>query len=121
MTYIKINETYYPAVVYGAITDNSWDNRASKTIKLKMNYDTAINLFNDGISWSIAEDRTRTYSTVNENNEIETKTEEYKEEYDNSAYNIAGPITDHRDGYLSIKMGKPTELEEAYELLYGEV
>ena len=42
-----------------------------------------------------------------------------RDEYDNSDFNIAGDVTDHRDGTMSIKMGKATDLEDAYELLYG--
>lgn len=30
-----------------------------------------------------------------------------------STYSLAGDITDHRDGTVSIKMGKPTETENA--------
>ena len=32
---------------------------------------------------------------------------------------MSGPITDNRDGTVSIKMGKPTDLEDAMELLLG--
>ena len=35
------------------------------------------------------------------------------QEWDNSDYCVAGPITDHRDGTLTVKMGKYTQLEEA--------
>lgn len=38
-------------------------------------------------------------------------TTEVVNEYDNSEYSLAGDITDHRDGTVSIKMGKPTEAE----------
>ena len=34
-----------------------------------------------------------------------------QEVYDNSDYSIAGPIIDHRDGHVTIKMGKPTAAE----------
>lgn len=32
-------------------------------------------------------------------------------ERDMSEYSLSGDITDHRDGTVSIKMGKPTEVE----------
>lgn len=35
------------------------------------------------------------------------------QEWDNADYCVAGPITDHRDGTLTVKMGKYTQLEEA--------
>ena len=37
------------------------------------------------------------------------------EDYDQSEYCLAGPITDHRDGTFSVVMGKKTELEELRE------
>ena len=37
------------------------------------------------------------------------------EDYDQSEYCFAGPITDHRDGTFSVVMGKKTELEELRE------
>ena len=37
------------------------------------------------------------------------------EDYDQSEYCLAGPITDHRDGTFSVIMGKKTELEELRE------
>ena len=41
------------------------------------------------------------------------QTEEVVTEEDMSAYSLAGEIVDHRDGTVSIKMGKPTETENA--------
>ena len=38
---------------------------------------------------------------------------EPEQEWDNADYCVAGPITDHRDGTLTVKMGKYTQLEEA--------
>jgi hypothetical protein len=42
-------------------------------------------------------------------------------EFDNSEYNIAGDLTDHRDGTITAKMGKLTDLEEAYEIMLGGI
>ena len=95
---VKINGNTYPAIVLGKMSDADWDGRHSKTIRLKMNYATANALFVDGASWSIVDGA---------------------DEFDNSDFNIAGDITDHRDGMLSVKMGKPTDLEGILELLYG--
>lgn len=108
MTYIKIDENIYPATIDGIINDKSWDGRESKTITLSMTYAQASAIFVDGLEWSIVcEDRDENDDIIN------------VDEFDNSNFNIAGDIVDHRDGTLSIKMGKPTDLEEAYELLYG--
>lgn len=37
------------------------------------------------------------------------------EDYDQSDYCLAGPITDNRDGTVTVVMGKKTELEELRE------
>ena len=95
---VKINETEYPATISGKIVDAEWDGRQSKTIYLEMTHEEAVSLFIDGAQWFIMDE---------------------ENEYDNSEYNVAGDITDHRDGYLSVKMGKSTDLEEILELLYG--
>ena len=99
MAEVKINDTLYPAVIAGKMQDASWDNRSTKTITLEMDYATAVELFVDGVEWSIVDDENT--------------------EYDNSEYSLAGDITDHRDGTLSVKMGKMTDLEEVLEAMYG--
>ena len=38
-------------------------------------------------------------------------TEEVTSEFDNSEYSMSGVIRDNRDGTVTIKMGKPTEIE----------
>lgn len=98
MTQVKINDTTYPAVIDGQTVDFAWDGRESKSITLEMTHADADELFLDDAAWSIVHDGT---------------------EYDNSDYSVAGDITDHRDGTLTVKMGKPTDLELAYEELYG--
>ena len=55
MTYVKINDTLYPATINGNMNDSNWDGRASKSITLKMDYVTASNLFVDGLEWSIVQ------------------------------------------------------------------
>jgi outer membrane protease len=102
MIYIKINETLYPAIIYGKLSDVDWDGRETKSITLTMDYASASQLFVNGLNWSIVEESS--------NN---TK------EYDNSAFNLAGDLTDHRNGTVTAKMGRLTPLEEAYEILFG--
>ena len=46
----------------------------------------------------------------------ETVTPE-EEIYDNSAFSVAGPVTDNRDGTVTVKMGKITDREALEELL----
>lgn len=120
MTYIKINETLYPATVSGRVQDKDWDNRESKAITLEMDYATAAALFVDGLAWSIVQrEEVPTYQPDENGNPVQIGTEMQETEFDNSEYNLAGDITDHRDGTVTVKMGKLTDLEEAYEIMLG--
>lgn len=116
MIFIKINDTRYPATVNGRIVDKDWDNRDYKSIKLEMDYATAIDLFVDGLVWSIIGQHV---VPVYDDKGIQIGTEVKETEYDNSEFNLAGDITDHRDGTITVKMGKLTPLEEAYEMMFG--
>ena len=116
MTYIKINETIYPATVSGRVNDNEWDKRESKSITLDMDYETASSLFVDGLAWSIVQ---QNEVPVFDEEGNQTGTEMQETEWDNSEYNLAGDLTDHRDGTITAKMGKLTDLEEAYEIMLG--
>lgn len=118
MTFIKINETLYPATVSGRVADKDWDNRESKAITLEMDYTTASKTFVDGLKWSIIQ---REEVPTFDNNGEQTGTETKDTEFDNSDYNLAGDLTDHRDGTITVKMGKLTELEEAYEIMLGGI
>ena len=107
--YIEVDNTRYPSIsIDGRMHDEAWDNRESKTFRLEIGYAEAASVFTDGIKWNIVSE-----TSNEETNEIVTDI------FDNSAFNVAGDITDHRDGTVSITMGKMTDLEEAYELLYG--
>ena len=92
MIYLRIGQVLYPASFSGKVNDMEWDNRMSKAITLTMTPAAAAELFIDGLEWSIVDG---------------------EEEFDNTEYSIAGDITDHRDGTVTVKMGKPTALEEA--------
>lgn len=117
MTYIKINETLYPATINGYNPDRSWDKRESKAITLEMTHSDASALFVDGLAWSIVMDTVREVEQTKEDGTVEIVEVPDKEEYDNSDYSVAGPITDNRDGTVSVKMGKPTAEEQLAELM----
>lgn len=108
-TYIKVNNTEYPATVNGNLTDRNWNGRDTKTIYLRMSHDAAAALLPSGTPWSIV--MRETQDVLDEQGQPTGETKEVVNEYDNSAYSLAGDITDHRDGTVSIKMGKPTESE----------
>ena len=114
MIYFKANNTEYPASITGNIPDRDWDGRASKSITLEMEYTTASQLFVDGLSWSIVQ---RDIVPVYDKDGKPTgETEEQVQEWDNSDYNVAGSITDNRNGTCTCKMGKKTQLEIEQEL-----
>ena len=123
MIYVKVNGTLYPATIDGQMQDYTWDNRETKTITMQGTYDEIVGLFKDGTPWSIVmkeevQKRNDDGSLVLDKagNPV---TEEQTSEWDNSEFSMSGPITDNRDGTVSIKMGKPTDLEDAMELLLG--
>ena len=109
--YIKVNNTEYPATVNGNPKDCSWGERGTKTITLTMPYAQAEALLPDNTPWSIVQ--RETVDVLDEQGQPTGETKEVVNEYDNSEYSLAGDITDHRDGTVSIKMGKPTETENA--------
>ena len=114
MTFVKINGTLYPATISGKMADKEWDNRESKAITLEMDYETAIALFVDGLAWSIVQQDE--VPVLDENGE-QTGTEIRETEWDNSDYDVAGSITDHRNGTITAKMGKITDSEALAELM----
>ena len=99
MTYIEIAGKRYPASIQGRQRDPEWDNRQSKAITLEMTYEEAMSTFVDGLAWNIV------YAD-----------DEQTETYDNSEYDVAGPVTDNRDGTVTVKMGVLTAEEALAEL-----
>lgn len=116
------------AGVHGQMVDSGWDNRASKSIEITgLDYDDIKALFVNNVAWSIVS-QTETFVpvldksgsfTYDENNETVVTAMVTEEVFDNSEYCVVGDITDHNNGTFTIKMGKLTALEEAYEILLG--
>lgn len=109
--YVKVNNTEYPAEINGNPKDRSWDERDTKTITLTMTSAEVAALLTDNTPWSIV--LRETVDKLDNDGNPTGETEEVVNEWDNSAYSLSGAITDHRDGTVSIKMGKPTETESA--------
>lgn len=103
MTFVKINDLEFNAVIQTRLNDNAWDGRESKAITFTSTYEEAKNLFVNDAIWSVKISQ----NTINGNSTIT--------ETDMSEYAIAGPITDNRDGTITVKMGRYTD-EELLEI-----
>lgn len=111
MTYVKIGGRTIPAAISGCISDSDWDGRSVKSVTISGSFAEVDALFADGAAWSILAD---------ENVEAEDGTVSVvQREYDNSEYSFRGDLTVHTDGTCTVKMGKATDLEDAYEMLFG--
>lgn len=115
MTYFKTNGTEYPASIAGKVTDRDWGGRESKAVTLEMTHAAAVQLFVDGLVWSIVQ--RDTVPVYGEDGNPTGETEEQVQEWDNADYCVAGSIADNRDGTCTCKMGKKTEAELMQERL----
>lgn len=111
MTYVKIGDLTFPATVSGRVVDRDWNNRESKSITIKIGCSDALSLFVDDLPWFIVY---QPEPIVNERGETITPEPEI---YDNSEYCVAGSVTDHRNGTVTVKMGKITAEEALAELM----
>lgn len=109
--FIKVGGQEYPATLIYNYKDRNWDMRETQTVHLTMPYAQAAALLPSGTPWSIVQ--RETVDKLDNDGQPTGETEEVVNEWDNSAYSLSGAITDHRDGTVSIKMGKPTETENA--------
>ena len=123
MIYVKVNNTLYPASIAGKMSDKEWDGRESKEITITGDFAAVNALFPDGVAWSIVnEDNVPVVDeggnpVLDENGEQTYETKQT--EFDNSEFCIRGDLTVRVDGTCTVKMGKSTDLETAYELMYG--
>lgn len=109
--FIKVNGQEYPATCIYNYKDRNWDMRETQTVHLTMPYEQAAALLPSGTPWSNVFRETK--DKLDNDGKPTGQTEEVVTEEDMSVYSLSGAITDHRDGTVSIKMGKPTETENA--------
>lgn len=125
MTYIKVNNTLYPAMIDGKIADYEWNRRDTKSITLTMTYAEVLALLPDNTPWSIVQkDIIQKYDENGKplvDADGNPVTEEITTEFDNSEYTMSGVIRDNRNGTVTIKMGKLTEIESILSELESEV
>lgn len=89
---LKINGTEYPLIAaYATGTGAEFQFRNAFLISVEMDWQTAHELFVDGVNWSTVAGNTET---------------------DRSDYCVAGKITDHRNGRIDVLMGQKTAEEK---------
>lgn len=92
---IYVNGIEYPAIsMQTRAKDTAWGDRESKAVTLEMAYADAMALFVNDITWVI------------ESTHTDENGKEILSKHDYSSYALAGPITDNRDGTITVKMGK---------------
>lgn len=107
---IKVNGAEYAAKITELHHDTNWGGRSAMMLHLTMSAAEAAALLPAGAEWSIV---LRDTVPVYDGDGLPTGSQEAVTETDMREYCLAGKITDHRDGTVSIKMGKPTETESA--------
>lgn len=123
MIFVKVNETILPASIEGRLVDKEWNNRESKFITIKSDYNTINNLFKEGTTWFITEEIT--VPVIDDNGEAildEQGNPTFQTElleFDNSDFNIRGDLIVHTNGTCTVKMGKETDTEKLLIMLYG--
>ncbi len=108
--YSKVNGQEYPAKFISKYQDLNWDKRETQTIYLTMTHDAVAALLPDNTPWSIVQ---RDMVDVLDEQGKPTGETKRSSASTTTARKSTGDITDHRDGTVSIKMGKPTEAETA--------
>lgn len=105
-TYLKANNTETPCEAAEHYRDSAWG-RPTCTVTIKGSTAEIAALLPNNAPWSLIERE----DALDELGAPTGQTVDH--ERDMSEYSLSGDITDHRDGTVSIKMGKPTETESA--------
>lgn len=105
-TILKANNTETPCEAAEHYRDSVWG-RPTCTVTIKGSAADIAALLPNGAAWSLIERE----DALDESGMPTGQTVDH--ERDMSEYSLSGDITDHRDGTVSIKMGKPTETESA--------
>lgn len=115
-TFLKANNTETPCEAAEHYRDSAWG-RPTCTVTIKASAAEIAALLPSNAPWSLIERE----DVLDELGAPTGQTVDH--ERDMSEYSLSGDITDHRDGTVSIKMGKPTESEKSsytVEALMGE-
>jgi hypothetical protein len=111
MRYIEINNQRHTLIAAEGGMSRLFKNadRQVEGYTLQITHAAAVTAFVDGVSFSLIEESVDEAGTVTEI------------AYDKSAMSIPCGVLDNLDGTCTVFMGKPTDLEQAYELLYGGI
>lgn len=96
---ISINGRQLEGSVATRRSDPEWGGRESKAVTVPMTYEDAVALFAHNTPWYV------TVETQQDDGKIKAVTT------DMSEYAISGPVTDNRDGTVTVRMGKYSEEE----------
>lgn len=105
-TFLKANNAETPCEAAEHYRDSAWG-RPTCTVTIKASAAEIAALLPNNAPWSLIERE----DALDESGMPTGQTVDH--ERDMSEYSLSGDITDHRDGRVSIKMGKPTEAESA--------
>lgn len=105
-TFLKANNAETPCEAAEHYRDSAWG-RPTCTVTIKASAAEIAALLPNNAPWSLIERE----DALDESGAPTGQTVDH--ERDMSEYSLSGDITDHRDGTVSIKMGKPTEEESA--------
>lgn len=103
---LKANNTETPCEAAEHYRDSAWG-RPTCTVTIKASAAEIAALLPNNAPWSLIERE----DVLDESGAPTGQTVDH--DRDMSEYSLSGDITDHRDGTVSIKMGKPTEAETA--------
>lgn len=91
---INIAGRQLDGIVQTRYNDTAWDGRESKAITTQMTYADAVALFGNDAPWTVTTNVEDEYGNAHQITQ------------DMSEYAISGPITDNRDGTVTVRMGK---------------
>ena len=111
MTYVKIGETMKEATVNGYHRDPKWNYRDVEEITITATADEAKALFPDGVDWELVQ----TFDPYVDEETGETIQPEPITR-NHGEFCVSGAVTDHRNGKVTIRMGKITAEEALAEL-----
>ena len=106
MIYVKIEETMKDATVNGYRRDPKWDYRDVEEITITATAEEAKALFPDGVEWELVQTfEPYLDEATGEIIQPEPITKNHGE------FCVSGAVTDHRNGKVTIRMGKITDAE----------